>query len=330
VGKGSLLGLALFLALAVGLVAWSPWSAPPTAAPAEPAPRVDPAPLAPRSAAELARPQERRVAEAPTEPAASPGPVLAVRVLAPGGGEWNGPFELVIAREVPPGQPRRTPERVVEGQAGALRLTDLARGLYLVYARAPGRRSAARHCDLLARAELAVEFELTYAGSVQGRLVDARARPLSGVAVRVGNPPGQPFVEVRCDEQGRFVCSELVPGSFALFAGPVNDPILRQDAIEHRGTQTDLGTLVIEGLGDLQVTVLDGNGLPVEGARVWDGDTLGHVDQRTDVHGRALARFVPARQVRVFAQHAELGLVNAPVLVVADGETALELKFKPR
>jgi hypothetical protein len=133
---------------------------------------------------------------------------------------------------------------------------------------------------------------------------------------------------VRCDGEGQFVISEVLNGSWALFAGPQNDPLLRLDEVETRGTDTDLGVVTVSDLGDLRVTVLDVAGRPVEGARVWDGETFGHFDLKTDAQGVCRARFLPAKQLRIFAEQTSHGRTNAPVKLESGREATLELRFK--
>lgn len=330
VGAMLLLGLVSFLGLALFFVARalrSPAADAPSselarAARTEPTPttteplerpaHVDsPAPAAP----EAANPPNSRSTD---------GGALVVSVASANGEPWTGAFELWL-EHVPRLGTRSLHPAVYTRHVGAqARVEPLPAGDYALHVRAPGRRSTDARVTLSERAVTTTRAVLENAGTLRGRLLDG-ATPLDSIAVRLRAKDLRGADTTITDAEGRFTFESVLEGPCMLEVGPPNDPLVKDWAIDLRGTELDLGDRSLPNLATLHVLVRDPQGRPVPNARVTDGETTGHFDLATDEHGEAHARHLPPRQYRVFADHTDHGRTNRPIQLEPGAAATLEL-----
>ncbi len=195
--------LGLVVALGGGVPGWAP------AAPQQPGPGVPPAPAMPQQA----------------EPARA---VLAGRVTAAESGE-----PLVRARIVVRSPALAGARVVLTGPDGRYRVAELPAGSYTVVASKSGFVPETRGAETgpggvaLAEGEERsdVDFELSRAGVVSGRIRDEDGSPLEGARVevwRTGIANGQRVLSVvgraTADDRGRFRVGGLPPGFYLVSA----------------------------------------------------------------------------------------------------------------
>lgn len=254
---------------------------------------------------------------------------LRVHAQQPDGSDWSAPFELHVVPVAELGRADARPALTLPASSARVDVHDVDTGRYRVWASARARRSTTVEFVLRAPPAPVEEVALVIqpAGVLRGRLVDGKGGVLDGVTVAWRSNLTLDRGAETTDLGGHFTISGALDGSYTLLVGPELDPLRTFDAIEHHGVDTDLGELVISGLGSLRVTVNDANGVPVAGARVWEAGVASHFELVTDVRGQCIARHLPAGQYRVFAREDAHGEVNYPVKLEPGADGDLQLVF---
>ncbi len=254
---------------------------------------------------------------------------LRILVEQADGSDWTSVFELHLEPVAELGRADTRPTIVMQVSGARVDVHDVDTGRYRAWAGARARRSTTVEFALRAPPAPVEEVVLVIqpAGVLRGRLVDGKGGVLDGLTVSWRSNLTLDRGAETTDLGGHFVIPGVLDGSYTLLVGPELDPIRTFDAVEHHGVDTDLGELVIPGLGSLRVTVRDVDGAPVAGARVWEAGVARHFDLVTDQRGQCSARHLPAGQYRVFASHDRHGEVNYPVKLEPGADGDLQLVF---
>lgn len=207
----------------------------------------------------------------------------------------------------------------------------------------PGRvRAIVRHpqfveaqsdvVTLLPGGEAHVDVVMHEGGALEGRVVDARDRPVEGARVLVAATRGTLERATRTASDGTFAFASL-PAEITLTAGVDDDedqPDVRMTASIPEGGKTELTVRLPEARAPLAVTVVDDRDRPVDFAQVSASSLAADAPLRTtaftDKRGEASlkrARGIPLR-VEVSAPG------HAPKVVTTDGTgDALRVELSP-
>jgi hypothetical protein len=166
-------------------------------------------------------------------------------------------------------------------------------------------------------------------GLVRGRLVDAAGEPVSELPVFLVAARGIEPRRTTSDVGGSFGFASVPDGTWNVALGGAEHPIVPHLAAQVSGGEVDLGDLALPPLGELEVLVVDDGERPVPSIDVTGRGTRGGtVDARTDATGRALARFLPAGEIRVFANDPALGRGNTIVELPSGGRATAKISLR--
>lgn len=209
------------------------------------------------------------------------------------------------------GDPGGAVERVVElsGDEREFALEDLPFGRYDVRARAEGLNSYAVPVELSAETPFVyVTSLLTPAGTLTGRLLHEDGTGIEGVRVRLRDQRSGDEHAAATDASGAFAFPGIPDGEYELSYGDPENPLLEPRAISFRAPSMHLSADYVEGVGRVELEVIDLSGNPVEGAALaGSGSRGGTIDRLTGADGRCRVVGLPTGQYRVRATHPELG-----------------------
>jgi len=271
---------------------------------------------------------------------------LYVRALAPDGTVWPSPWTLHIEDEregaVRGWRPRAEPKRELAGiPTGdqAVAIDWLQPGKWAFHAEAkneggehrsarvrgvfkggPGAKTAARTYEL--------ELVLHPANVVEGRVLGAESEPLEGVLLALDHAPDASRHWARTDAQGWYAFTLAAHGEYRLSVGHPDHPTLPSRLIAFAGAQLVLEPIVLTGLGELRVRVLEPDGRASPGVRLRSqGSAGGSFEGETDAQGIFHARHLPAGRYRVFAELDPHRRANRVIELAAGASLELEIQL---
>jgi len=130
------------------------------------------------------------------------------------------------------------------------------------------RRIEIKSGELLRRSK--VRIELSKGHSLAGLLRDEAAQPVAGAKVVLLRGSDRPRATSYSDGEGRFVFANLGEGLYTVVARNVGSVPGRKRVNVPKGEgRIDVGTLVLKEGASLVGEVLDGEGVPIEGAEIF-------------------------------------------------------------
>jgi hypothetical protein len=215
--------------------------------------------------------------------------------------EWRRVINLGrVPGKEPPRPPLVAARRTVDTTTGEFTITGVGAGLYDMEVRTDdGRVGCLEDIEIVEGSEpipLVVEIGKS---SLQGRVVDAdTGRPLGGVELRLGTPPGNP--RVKTDRNGRFALGFGVPGSsilvdvqWAPFPWCVEEFLVRPSAAK----QNDVGDLqllkVPMRFGGIDIQLLPSLEGPVVSGGAAAAAGLAKGDRLVSISGRSVVSLGP-------------------------------------
>ena len=169
-----------------------------------------------------------------------------------------------------------------------------------------------------------VELALVPLRRPSGRLVGEGERGVEDVRVALEHD-ALAVAETRSGADGTFAFPQLPEGDYALVVGDPLGPLVPRRILR---IDAELGELElrIPALLELEVRVVDGNGLSVAGAEVEGvGEKGGRVAGVTDFAGSLRATQLPPGNYRIFARHPERGRGNC--IFVLESASAVEIRL---
>jgi Carboxypeptidase regulatory-like domain len=167
---------------------------------------------------------------------------------------------------------RRAPDEERTGADGTFVLAGLEAGSHRLFAEAAGFAIAEKTAEPGGEP---VEFLLGPAGTISGRVVDARSRPVdsfrvSGEAAESGGRAlRMPYANETASEDGRFTLAQAPAGTYVLTVNaPGHGPATLTGVKVAEGAAVDVGTVTLPAGGVLRGTVVDASGAGVAGAAV--------------------------------------------------------------
>lgn len=161
---------------------------------------------------------------------------------------------------------------------------------------------------------------------LSGRLTDERALGLEDVRIALARQE-RVVSEDRTRPGGTFVLPPLPENDYVLVVGDPLGPILPPRSLRLDGRLGEL-ELRVPVLLELEVRVLDEQGLPVPGAEVeGTGERGGRVAGVTDPAGSLRAALLPPGNYRLFARHPTLGRGNKIFALSGEPPAPLEIRL---
>lgn len=150
-----------------------------------------------------------------------------------------------------------------------------------------------------------VNLHLVPAGSLEGRILDARGDPAEGVPVTLFAVSDNAAIEARTDAAGIFRFEKLADGAYELLVGKATAPLVpERRPVRFRAPHLTFPDIELPALGEIHVRVVDSLARPLEGVEVLGSGTNGGlVEGRTDFDGRLVVRHLPAGHFRLRLQH---------------------------
>ena len=145
---------------------------------------------------------------------------------------------------------------------------DLDPGDYRVQASAPGHAKQSISAAVAATDPADLRFELARGGTIQGSVVDAAGRPISGLPISVFAGKGWDFESTGgflSLSDGSFVIEKLGDRPYTLFAG---SELVGFGLAPNVTAGTSGVLLALQPGGRVRATVRDASGLPVAGAAI--------------------------------------------------------------
>lgn len=154
-----------------------------------------------------------------------------------------------------------------------------------------------------------VNLLLVPAGTLEGRVLDARGEPAEGVAVTLFGTPESIAGEATTDTAGVFRFAELPDGAYELLVGKPTAPLLpERRPVRFMAPHLTFPDIELPLLGEIHVRVVDSLARPLEGVEVRGSGTMGGlVEGRTDFDGRLVVKHLPAGHFRLRLEHPALG-----------------------
>ena len=164
---------------------------------------------------------------------------------------------------------------------------------------------------------------------VSGVLVDASGKPVSGAVIEARRPDNRSRTSKLTESDGRFKIGHLDAGTYILYVQPREhlDKVVKDVELKV-GRTTDVGRVVLESGATVHGVVVDGNGVPVAGAKVefedaalpFRNNDYGQVQRpTTDAEGRFVLRGLSAGKAKLSASHPSYAAAT-PVEVTVDAE----------
>ncbi len=154
-----------------------------------------------------------------------------------------------------------------------------------------------------------VNLLLVPAGTLEGRVLDARGEPAEGVVVTLFGTSESIAGEAWTDASGVFRFEELADGAYELLVGKATAPLLpERRPLRFQAPHLSFPDIELPLLGELHVRVVDSLERPLEGVEVRGSGTMGGlIEGRTDFDGRLVVKHLPAGHFRLRLEHPALG-----------------------
>ena len=253
------------------------------------------------------------------------GNASGARAAAPG-------LPSAFARAAPGMQAAQVAAPWVTGADGTFRASPASPGRVGVVVRHPQYVEAQSELVTLAPGgEAHVEVVMHEGGALEGRVVDARGRPIESARVVVSATRGSLERSTRTASDGSFVFVALPEAVLVSASASDGDtPDVRTTVAVPEGGRKELTIALPEARDALPVAVVDASGWPVEAAQVsassLSPESVLRTTAFTDGHGDASLRRARGLPLRVEVRAPS----HAPRVVTADGsEESLRVELAP-
>jgi hypothetical protein len=269
----------------------------------------------------------------PLLPAGELGVVAGPVPPIPGGDGSRSGIAAAVARLSPLGSPpaEATPPWVTRAD-GTYRASPASPGRVRIVVRHPQYVEAQSDLVTLAPGgEARVDVVMHEGGALEGRVVDARGRPVEGARVVVSATRGSLERTTRTAGDGTFVFVALPEAVLVSASASDGDtPDVRTTVAVPEGGRRELTIALPEARDALPIAVVDASGWPVEAAQVsassLSPESFLRTTAFTDAHGDAALRRARGLPLRVEVRAPS----HAPRVVTADGtEESLRVELAP-
>lgn len=203
------------------------------------------------------------------------------------------------------------------------RVDDLPFGGYRVRALAKDMNSFA--CDVLlvrGSPDQHVQPQLLPAGWLDGRLLDAQARPAEGVEVRLVDPQTRQERRTLSDAAGAWEFQALLDGDYELYFFGAGHALLGPESIAFRAPRMHYPDRTMPACGEFLVRVIDALGRPAVGAQLSAyGRPTGRLDAITDERGECRLRWLAVGSWRISVRDEVEGLSARSEIELGAGES---------
>lgn len=179
-------------------------------------------------------------------------------------------------------------------------------------------------------AEIALRLVAHPAGTIEGWIYDAFGVPAAAVPVVLEAAAGGARRSAATEANGRYRFDGVRGGNYKLFVGDPQGPLVPARELVFVRPRLTVPEIELPPLGELALSIVDEHDAPVQGARVSGrGENGGAVSALSDPSGRATARFLPAGQYTLYAEHPDRGHAKVHVAVEAGAPAELRIQLRP-
>jgi hypothetical protein len=178
-----------------------------------------------------------------------------------------------------------------------------------------------------------VRVALRPAAFVEGSVRLESGLPVADLPLSLQPLAGGDPLETHSDANGAYLFEQVPDGEYRLFAGHPSSPVAPALDLAVVAPSLHPPAILVPPLGEIALTVVGSDGLPVAGAQVegW-GSEGGYVDERTDAAGQALARFLPAGRISmrvIEGEGAQRRRGRGSLDLAAGASESLEIRLSP-
>jgi hypothetical protein len=163
---------------------------------------------------------------------------------------------------------------------------------------------------------------------LSGVLVGQRGEPVRDVPVCLWVDAVPGCLTTTTSSDGTFRFAALPSGPVELYVGRLETPIVPVRRLELDRSPLQLDPIVVPGLHDAEIQVLDAHGTPVSGARIEGvGQRGGGFAGETDSAGRLRVSFLPRGGYRVTGSQLQLGRCETRMTVTSNADPVVALQL---